>query len=478
MSSVFVIAVETGPSLMLLPDVYRRTFSSLGLSLDDLVDIKRVMPAFRVHFADGPSLVLSEDEALMKSQLDALEPDGYEKYKRYMASADINLDGGLPLFIENDWSNALELVPKFIGNALQHWPLKSHYASLGEFFDTDKMKALFSFQDLYIGLSPYESPGVFSLLQSIEYTDGIYYPVGGFTRIADELKKACLDLGVNVVYDAPVSEIKVDPDTKHASGVVFERDGKTESANGDVVVANPDLPYAEKNLLKPHAQRPNFDNTERNYKYSSSVVSFCWYLLQYSNHLAHHSLFLSDNYRKSWKGIFGEKDYQVTDLLKRGYKDFNFYVHTPTRTDPSCSPEGHDSIMILVPAPSMSKEQWESFEETLVEQAREGVIRRFEDAGMSDFREHIVKESVRTPSEWSSMYNLKRGSVFGLAHPMTQLSILRPGPRHPIVDNLYYVGASTRPGNGVPLVLIGAEQVADQMLADLTKTMAATAPAT
>mmetsp|Transcript_2368 Transcript_2368/g.3411 ORF Transcript_2368/g.3411 Transcript_2368/m.3411 type:complete len:634 (-) Transcript_2368:193-2094(-) len=463
---------ETGPSLMLLPDVYRSTFAKLGLDLDSLLEIKRVMPAFKVHFADGVKLVLSNDEADMKAQLDKLEPDGYAKYKRYMDSANINLDAGLPLFIEQDFSNAFSLLPKFLINALTHWPLKSHIDNLGEFFETDRMKALFSFQDLYIGLSPYDSPGVFNLLQSIEYTDGIYYPVGGFTRIADELKKACESLGIDIVYDAPVSEISVDPESKVAKGVQFSRNGNPEFLPADMVVANPDLPWAEKNLLQEHAKRPNFDRTDKNWKYSSSVVSFCWAVdKSYPEALGHHSLFLSNNYKKSWEGIFGNQGENVEDVLKKEYQDFNFYVHTPTRTDPSCSPEGHDSIMVLVPAPpmdeSMSVQEQEAFEAKLVEQAREGVIRRFEDAGMKDFRDHIVQEAVRTPLKWKEMYNLNRGAVFGIAHPMTQLSIFRPGPKHPIVPNLYYVGASARPGNGVPLVLIGAQQVADTMLAQL-----------
>uniref|UniRef100_A0A7S2XFR3 Phytoene desaturase n=1 Tax=Lotharella oceanica TaxID=641309 RepID=A0A7S2XFR3_9EUKA len=127
--------------------------------------------------------------------------------------------------------------------------------------------------------------------------------------------------------------------------------------------------------------------------------------------------------------------------------------------------------MVLVPAPPLTEEEGGSLEdlrdaeERLKAKAREAVIQRFEDAGMADFRSSIVDESIRGPLEWKALFNLRRGSVFGIAHPMDQLSLFRPAPEHPKLRNLFSVGASTRPGNGVPLVLVGAQQVANSILA-------------
>jgi len=484
---------ETGPSLMLLPDVYRKTFSDLGFDLDSFVEIKRVMPAFKVHFDDGVSVTLSDDEEDMRQQLNSLETEGYEKYLRYMSSANINLDAGLPLFIQEDLATGLPKLPQFIFNALAHWPLKGHHAQLGEFFETDRLKALFSFQDLYIGLSPYEAPGVFSLLQSIELSRGVYYPVGGFSKIGQGLKKVCQDLGVDIHYSSPVGKIVVN-DKKQAIGVellkaeenILGQSSKNANFVGaNTVVVNADVPFAERHLMEPKFRRWEFQTNDsqndkdavekRRLKYSSSVVEFCWGVKKrYDDHLGHHSIFLSTNYRKSWDGLFSDTKENKEKGRRRppsDHREINFYVHTPSRTDPSCCPKDHDSIMVLVPVPpideSDSEVQLKSMEDELVAKVREAVIRRFEDIGMKDFREMVVAEEIRTPSEWRELYSLRRGSVFGLSHPMSQLSVFRPAPKHPIVDNLYFVGASTRPGNGVPLVLIGAEKIAEDMVQNL-----------
>jgi len=419
--------------------------------------------------------------------------------------ADINLDAGLPLFIEQNWEKGLPVLPKFLINALLHWPLKSHHDQLGEFFESDRMRALFSFQDLYIGLSPYTAPGVFSLLQSIELTNGIYYPIGGFAKIAEKMKTLCEDMGVKIHYDTSVSQIQVDPSTRRVQGVRCnhhpsegeeeeEQKKKKKKKNAeeeaeknsmsqkkshdnqlfsaDVIVSNADLPYTEMELLRetPETMRDGFEQREKKFKYSSSVVSICWAVKKrYDTALAHHSIFLSDKYRSSWDNVFEPTD-RPDLVFPDDYKDFNFYVHAPSRTDPSCCPSDHDSIMVLVPAPPLAEEggsleDIREAEERLKAKAREAVIKRFEDAGMTDFRSSIVDESIRGPLEWKQLFNLRRGSVFGIAHPMDQLSLFRPSPEHPKLKNLFSVGASTRPGNGVPLVLVGAEQVARSILA-------------
>lgn len=151
----------------------------------------------------------------------------------------------------------------------------------------------------------------------------------------------------------------------------------------------------------------------------------------------------------------------------------NFYVHAPSRTDPvSVCPPGHDAITILVPCPTLDeggddcRGRADDNDDALIGRARELVVSRFHRAGVEDVEKHIVAEEIVGPSTWRARYGLHRGAVFGLAHPLTQLAIFRPGPRHPHIDGLYFVGASARPGNGVPLVLIGATQTSNAVAAD------------
>lgn len=151
---------------------------------------------------------------------------------------------------------------------------------------------------------------------------------------------------------------------------------------------------------------------------------------------------------------------------------FHFYVHAPSRTDSSAVDiETDDALMVLVPVPPidecLSKAKLEAAVKLQVERARAGVICAFEQAGLRDFESHIVCERVRTPPGWRKAYGLRRGAVFGLSHGLDQLSLLRPSRRHRGVRGMHWVGASTRPGNGVPLVLIGAEKTVEEAMGDL-----------
>ncbi|CAM9289030.1 unnamed protein product, partial [Heterosigma akashiwo] len=447
---------ETGPSLMLLPGVYREAFAALGARLEDHVaEIVRVDPCYSIFFEeDGDVVRLCGDSKMMEAQLEALEPGSYQNYCRYLDAAQANLDAGLPNFIRGKLS--ISGFDRFIGNVFGgFFPLENHQAStiamaqLRRWFRTDKLRALMSFQDLYVGLSPYDAPAVFSLLQAIELNEGVYYPRGGFHQIAKGLHKICREeLGVNFVFRDEAVQVTVQDRAGggvRATGVAL-RSGAQVPA--DVVVSNVDLPQGEQ-LLLPAALREG--GLLEGKKFSSSVVAFYWALDKRFDQLSHHSVFLSNDYEESWASIFSRNE-----MPRSG----NFYVHAPARTDPSVCPEGHDAIMVLVPCPVLSSasndgDQGPSFQQqikNLKQQARDLVLRRFTEAGMTDFESHIVDEFIYSPVEWKARYNLGRGAVFGLAHGLDQLAVFRPGAAHPRVAGLYRVGASARPGNGVPLV--------------------------
>jgi len=454
------IRFDLGPSLLLLPDVYRRTFRELGLDFDAEVKVERVAPTYKAYFEDGTSLVLDPRDPGFREALEDIEAGSFEQFKEYMRSAEINLEGGWPNFIEEDIQ--LGVLPKFLGNALslKNWPLQSHAASLQQYFKSPKLQALFSFQDLYVGLSPYNAPAVFSLLTAIELSGGVYYPLGGFQQIPRVLRRRCEELGVNFRFDAAVTKIlgTEAADKKSVVEGVQLADGSL--MEGDIVVANPDLPYVEENLI-PQGMERDLKRCE----YSTPTVSFYFAMDKQFDALAHHTICLSTDYVRSWDVVKDEGEFPVR---------FNFYVHAPSRTDPSVIPAasgsggGGDSIMVLVPTPplptGLSDAETKVISDKWVAQAREGLLKRFAGMpGMSDFEKHIKGEKVRTPYEWRYLYNLNRGAVFGLSGKLSQLSLLRPDPRHPSFENLYFVGASTRPGNGVPLVMTGARLVANRI---------------
>ena len=479
---------DTGPSLMLLPDRYREQFTAVGNNLNDYMQIERVDPAYRAHFGDHTSLDLLYDTERMRSQLDEIEEGAGGRYIDWLGRARASLDYGVAAFIEKDANSILDFVDlRRVGPlALAVNPidlLLPQFMQMSKYFKNEKLRALFSYQELYVGLSPYNAPGVFSLLAATELTDGVWYPIGGFDKVRQSLQKLADEQGVVTKLGAEVSQIICEPipdgdvsKIKGSKAKQIVKGVKLESGEvmtADVVVANPDLPCVWDQMI----DSTNFPEAKKEAErwedadYSCSVIEFNWCLDDEVPNLLHHNVFLSGDYKGSW-----DRPATVDDFAAP--KQHNFYCHNPVYTDKTCAPEGGSSIMVLLPVANLNEQKQickkkgvpVPSEEDMVEAARVAVLRRFKEAG-TDIESSIVAENITTPSQWQQRFNIKHGAVFGLSHGLTQLAAFRPPVRtgipqldSPEVDGLHFVGASTRPGNGVPLVLMGVKVVFEKIL--------------
>ena len=469
---------DTGPSLLLMREKYEEAFAALGTGLP--TELLRVDPAYRVFHADGTQLDLTSDVREMTLQLDEVEPGAGLAFVEWLSKAKAMFDIGGE-FIETDAHTLFDLAKVDTAAALLSrvppWELVlSHDFTLRSYFKDSRLRSLFTFQDLYVGLCPFDSPGVFSLLAGTELADGVWYPKGGFGAVRDGLRQAAHKNGAEVTTNAMVRRVVVEQG--RAVGVELESDG--EFIPADVVVANPDVPYTYDELLVgPAAAKTARTLGEK--KYSAGVVSFNWCVEGRLSRILHHSVFLSNDPKQAWDRATAAENLAVDGRCPRP----NFYVHAPARSDPSCCPPGCDSVMVLLPVGNAQDVAGDGEKagsvnwEALVDSGREAVLRRFDevgvrvqrpDGGESSVREAIASEFVYTPADWERLYNLKYGAAFGLAHGLDQISYFRPdnGPRgdgHP--EGLYFVGASTRPGNGVPLVLMGAKITSERILGDL-----------
>jgi len=239
-----------------------------------------------------------------------------------------------------------------------------------------------------------------------------------------------------------------------ARGVVLE-DGSRLAA--DVVVANADLPYVYNQLLPDDGRADQFADM----RYSCSTVSFFWGIDRQYEQLAAHTLFLADDYEANFKSIIDELDIPVNPSL---------YVHAPARLDPAMAPPGEDTLVAVVPVGHLSEDDRQDWG-TLRDLAREHIFRRLDTIGVHDLREHIKFETSFNPLSWRKRYNLVKGSTHGLCHNLTQLAYFRPDNRHEQYHNVYFVGASTRPGTGMPTAMISARHVSQRIMEDLWETM-------
>ena len=460
--------IEMGASLLLLPETYRETLRALG-DVENF-DVDRVDPSYSVFFDDGADKVElgGSDEAKLRERLNQEGDGAYDRYVEYLKTAGEYLRTGWPLFVEEDLTK-VSLLPRFLNTALREWPLQSHDAHLRRFFPSEpRLRALCSFNDMYVGLTPYDAPAVFSLLAAIELTRGggggprsdlgVYYVRGGLSRYVDRLVAACHRLGVDLRTQATVTKILVDDENRSVRGVRLLNGTEIPA---DYVVVNADLATAEPQLLGDFARS---DYSDR--RYSTSSHTFLFALDRRLSELTHHNVFLTsttinattDPWRPAWDWAFPPSSGRTTT------NEFHFYVCAPARTDPTAAPPGGDAIMVLVPSPALQDDDDDQPDDA--DAIRTAVLRRLE-ALCGPVEKHIRYERVVPPHEWRSRFGLRRGAVFGLSHGLDQLALFRPARRSSRADGLAFVGASTRPGNGVPLVLTSAALCAKEVADDL-----------
>jgi phytoene desaturase len=440
---------DTGATLFLMPELYVQTFADLDERIEDHLDLRRVDPTYRLHFRDGSTLALTSDLNAMQTQLEAIEPGSFGAYLRYLAEGHRHYKLSLTHLVGRNFRS----LPEFVNlkNLLLVFRLKAltkHYDHVGRYFDDPRLKIAFTFQNMYMGISPYAAPATYSLLQYTEVAHGIWFPMGGMYRVAEALTAIAKKWGARFLYNAPVERINVDG--RRATGVTLA-DGRQMQA--DTLVANADLTYVYRDLLPDDGTAGRLECK----RYGCSALVFYWGLSKRYPQLGPHNLFIAGDYRHSFDPIF--QDLTLPE-------DPSVYVHAPTRMDPSLAPEGQDTLMVAIPIGHINDAEPQDWA-AIQTRARQVVLGRLGDIGVSDLEDHIKFEVSYTPRDWQSRYNLTKGSCHGLSHHIMQMAYLRPRNRHSRYRNLYFVGASTHPGTGMPTVLVSAHLVTERILQEI-----------
>ena len=440
---------DTGATLFLMPELYAETFAALGERMEDHLDLRRIDPTYYLYFQDNSQLQLTSNLQGMLEQLEAIEPGSFKHMLNYLAEGRRLYELSIHDLVGRDFRSLFQFInPRMILLFLRLKAFTPHSRFIRRFFKHPKLQMAFTFQDMYMSLSPYESPAVYSLMQYTELSDGLYYPMGGMYRVAEELTAIAEKLGVKFIYNAPVEKILVDG--RRATGLVLA-DGRTLSA--DIVVANADLGYVYRSLLPDDGSARRLDRKE----YGCSTIMFYWGLDKQYPQLGPHNLFLHDDYRQSFDDIFKRNTMPALP---------NFYIHAPARLDPSAAPTGEDTWYVAVPVGHIDEKTPQDFP-AMQRKARAFILNRLAEIGMPDVEAHIKTEVSFIPQDWKNRYNLTRGSAHGLSHKLTQMAYFRPHNRHSRYHNLYFVGASTHPGTGVPTVLVSARLTAQRILDEM-----------
>ena len=430
---------DMGPSLITAPEVIRSVFEAAGKRLEDYLDLIPLDPFYRIFFHDGSQIDYSGDAERMKAQMRAFAPRDADRYDAFMRAIQpihqaiiVDRLGAQPF-------DTLRSMIDFIPKAIKLGAFLPVTTFVRRFFKDPRHHFMFSFHPLFIGGNPFRSPSVYLSIPYLEREGGVWFTHGGMYSLVEAFARLFEDIGGAIRTGAGVDEILVEDG--RAVGV---RVG-SETLPADLVVSNADIGFTYSKLIAPEHRRKWTDARVDKLDYTMSCVVLYLGARKQWPKLAHHTLILSKRYKALLHDIFQSK--VLAD-------DFSLYLHAPTRTDPSMAPEGGESLYVLIPVPNQRAGiDWSVEAEPFTNK----VIDFLEAWGLDGLREHLEVLEVMTPDDFEHDLSSYVGNAFGIEPKLTQTAWFRPHNASEDVDGLYFVGAGTHPGAGVPGVLLSAE---------------------
>lgn len=442
---------DIGPTLLMMTDVLYDTFSYCGKNFDDYIKLIRLEPNYRVQFGDGEHITLSSNFSKFNSELARFEPEAPKNFLRFMADLASMYEISKSSFIDKNFTKITDMVNiTASAKLIKLHALGKLYPFVSRYFKDPHLRQLFSFQSMYLGVSPYEAPAMYAILNYMETGLGIWYPKGGMYQLSLALQKLVLDLNGEIICNAQVKQITTQ--NKNAVGIELEN----QSVQADIVVCNADLVYAYKNLIPTQHQTKTPKRNPNSLKFASSALLFYWGVDHELSGMLHHNVYLSKNFKQNLDEIL---------RFKTIPSDPSFYTYIPTKTDPNLAPPGKNIMYILVPVPNLERQNdWIS----AIPKLREIILSRLRNDLNINIHSYIETERIFGPHDFEYKYNLTHGSAFGLSHNFFQSGYFRPHNYSKTIKNLYFVGANTYPGGGIPMVSLSAKLACERIKVDNT----------
>ena len=432
---------DMGPSWYLMPDIFEHFFSLVGENISDYLDLKRLDPSYKIWFEEHPKPVEMTSDLERDSKIfESFEPGVMKKINIYLKEAAAKYNISKQTFIYKPFNSVFDFIDK---RTIFLWTkfsvISSFHKHIASFVKHPLLRKILQYPLVFLGTSPYKAPAVYSLMNHIDFEMGVFYPMGGMTKVFKAFYDIAKKNGVKFIFNTPVNKILVE--NKKAIGVSTTK-GKHMA---DIVVSNADYQFTEMQLLdKKHRQFSE--------KYWSSRTmapsGFILYLgiKKQFKELVHHNLFFAKQWKESFEAIFkGQKLPQSP----------SYYICAPSKTDPSVAPKGCENLFVLVPTATNL-----TLDEKTIKNYRDKIIKHITvTMKTKGLEENIVFERIFTGHDFSSIYNAYKGTALGLAQNLTQTAVFRPKTKSVKLNNLYYTGANTNPGIGVPMCLISSQIV-------------------
>lgn len=449
---------DGGPTVITAPFMFDDLWATAGKRREDYVQFVPCDPFYRIFDADKRSFDYNNDAQFIYDQIAQWNPADVEGYKRFMATTKAIFEKGFVELADKPFlhfTDMLKVAPDLI--KLQSY--KSVYQYASQYVENEFLRRCFSFHPLLIGGNPFDAPSIYAMIHYLEREWGIHYVMGGTGALVNGMVQLFEDIGGKIRYSTEVDEILVTG--KRVTGVRLKT-GQIESA--DHVVANADVGYVYDHMIDKGKQSLYTRAKMGLMKYSMSLfVIYFGTKKQYRDHgLSHHNIILGERYKGLLHDIFNEK--QLSE-------DFSLYLHMPTLTDSSIAPDGCENFYVLSPVPHLgSGVDWTK----AAKPYRDAIMQFLEDNYLPDLQANIVAEHYIDPLHFRHELNSRMGAAFSVQPVLTQSAWFRPHNRSEDFENLYFVGAGTHPGAGLPGVL-SSSIIAENLIGESTGVMASRA---
>jgi len=433
---------DTGPSWYLMPEVFKQYFELFNTNVKKELEIKRLTPAYKVFFESHDPITVEGKLSKDTKTFEAIEKGAGKKLETYVKEGNEIYQLAMRHFLYTNFTDVRDLTQKEILNSsgkMLHLLLTPIHARVKKFVRTKPLQQILEYPMVFLGTSPFKAPAMYSLMSALDFKEGVFYPAKGMYSIIELLVRIGKKLGVEYHLNSDVTRIMHGKTV--ATGVSL---GRMEVA-ADIVISNADLHYTETAIL---------DHTARSYpdsywnKKESGISALLLYIGVKGSlpQMEHHNLLFVDKWKQNFTDIYSHK---------RIPESASIYVSRTTATDPKTAPKGHENLFVLIPLPTdvhITKVAQKKLADRFIQQIAKAI-------GVPKLADQIVSLETFGPGDFKDSFNAWEGTALGMSHLLKQSAMWRTPNKSKKLKNLYYVGASTVPGIGLPMCLISAQLV-------------------
>jgi phytoene desaturase len=441
---------DAGPTIITAPWLIHELFELAGRQSEDYVELRLIDPFYNIRFEDGSVFRYNADTEALLAQVRSFSADDVDGYQRFAAQTRKIFDAGMALIDQpfGTPQSMLRVAPDLVRLRADR-PVATY---VERYLKDERLRQVFSFHPLLVGGNPFRASSIYALIHTLEQQWGVWFAMGGTGALVRGLVQLFRDIGGVLRLDSEVTQVMLGPGQKRVTGVQL---AGGEVIPAEVVVVNGDVAQAYRALVPASARPSMSDRKIARYRYSMSLFVIYFGTNRTYDDVAHHEILMGPRYRELLEDIFERK------ILA---DDFSLYLHRPTATDPSLAPPGHDCWYVLSPVPHLGGGiDWAARSG----EYRDRIMAYLEARYLPDLSKHIVTERRIDPRYFEGTLNSYLGSAFGPEPTLTQSAYFRPHNRSPDIEGLYFCGAGTHPGAGIPGVLSSGKVVAE-MIGDRT----------